>query len=499
MVVFIVGAGPGDLGLVTLKAKELIERAEVILYDKLVNPAVLVWAPSGCNIIYVGKREAGADSSQKIQKDINSLITDYGKDNFVVRLKGGDPFIFGRGGEEAQVCVKEGIPFEIVPGISSCYAVPAYAGVPVSHRDFNSSFAILTGHEQDKDQSMIDWVHLPENIVVLMGVSQIRTTATRLIETGRAPDTPVAAIRSGTRPEQTTVLTTLRELADQGIDLKPPVIFAIGPIATLHSELDWFGKKLALARGKRVVLTRARGHEGESAEIMNTFGFDSVSMPLIDIVDRDFDVPDLSAFDAVVLTSLEGVKRVEKKQGEKKLIELEQNEKEQGEEKLDLGIGAFKGTVFPIGPKTRQYLLDRWPGLNISMGETYNSKGLGEHIQKNLDPGSKILGLRSSAASDELSGMLTGRYDYTEIPIYDIRKLPADPAKLEGADAVFVVSASCAQSISELDPSALEGKTIISIGPMTSKNLDFEHITARTHTIDGMVEAYMNYLWTGYP
>lgn len=477
MVVFIVGAGPGDLGLVTLKAKDLIERAEVLLYDKLVNPAMLAWAPPGCTVIYVGKRESGSDPSQKIQTDINSLIAQYGKDKFVVRLKGGDPFIFGRGGEEAQVCVQEGIPFEIVPGISSCYAVPAYAGVPVSHRDFNSSFAVLTGHEQDKDQSSIDWVHLPETIVVLMGVSQIRNTAARLLEAGRDPLTPVAAIRAGTRPEQTTRITTLQELADQGVDLKPPVIFVFGPAATLQSELDWFGGKLAKARGKRIVLTRAKDHEKESIEIMETHGFDTVSMPLIEIVQREFDLPDLNEYDALVLTSLEGVKRVE--------------------EKVDLGT--FTGLVFPIGPKTRQYLLDRWPGLSVSMGETFNSKGLGEHILKNLPRGSSILGLRSSAASDELRTIIGGSYEYTEIPIYDIERLPADARKLEGADAVFVVSASCAQSISELDPSVMEGKTIISIGPMTSKNLTFDHITARTHTINGMVEAYMNYLWTGYP
>ena len=477
MVVFIVGAGPGDLGLVTVKAKDLIQRAEVLLYDKLVNPAMLAWAPPGCNIMYVGKRESGSDPSQKIQTDIHSLIVQYGKDHFVVRLKGGDPLIFGRGGEEAQVCVKEGIPFEIVPGISSCYAVPAYAGVPVSHRDFNSSFAVLTGHEKDKDQSSIDWVHLPETIIVLMGVSQIRMTATRLLEAGRDPDTTVAAIRSGTRPEQTTIITTLQRLADEGIDLKPPVIFVVGPAATLHSQLDWFGGKLAKARGKRIVLTRAKGHEKESTEIMDAFGFDHISMPLIEIVDREFDIPDVSKYDALVLTSLEGVKRVE--------------------EKLDLGT--FPGLVFPIGPKTRQYLLDRWPGLNVSMGETYNSGGLGEHILKTLSQGSKVLGLRSSAASEELETILDGKYEYTEIPIYDIKRLSADPKKLEGADAVFVVSASCAQSISKLDESDVEGMTIISIGPMTSKNLTFKHITARTHTINGMVEAYMNYLWTGYP
>jgi uroporphyrinogen-III synthase len=272
-------------------------------------------------------------------------------------------------------------------------------------------------------------------------------------------------------------MTTLKGLADQGIDLKPPVIFVIGPIAKLHEELDWFGQKLATGRGKKVVLTRAKGHEKESQEIMDAFGFETISMPLIELVDRDFEVPDLSSYDALVLTSLEGVKRVE--------------------EKADLGT--FKGLVFPIGPKTRQYLLDRWPALKVSMGEKYNSTGLGEHIINTLNKGGKVLGLRSSAASDELGEMLGGNYDYSEIPIYDVEQLPADPKIVKDADAIFVVSASCAKSLSELDPSVVEGKLMVSIGPMTSDNLTFEHIEARTHTIRGMVDAYMNYLWTGYP
>jgi uroporphyrinogen III methyltransferase/synthase len=477
MVVFIVGAGPGDPGLLTLKAKELIERAEVIVYDKLVNPAILDWAPPGCEKIYVGKRERDSASSQEIQTDINSLIVKYGKDNFVVRLKGGDPYIFGRGGEEAQECVKHGISFEIVPGISSCYAVPAYAGVPVSHRDFNSSFAVLTGHEQDKDQSSIDWVHLPENIVVLMGVSQIQTTAARLLEAGRSPQIPVAAIRSGTRPDQTTRMTTLGGLAEEGIDLKPPVIFVIGPVAKLHDELDWFGEKLDAARGNKIVLTRAKGHEAESREMMDAYGFETVMMPLIEIVDKEFDVPEISGFDAIVLTSLEGVKRVE--------------------EKVDLG--GFQGNVFAIGPKTKQYLDDRWKGLNVSMGKSFNSTGLAEHILETTKDGSKILGLRSSAASSTLADMFKGKFDYTEIPIYDIKQLSADPGLVKDADAVFVVSASCAKSVAELEPWVLEGKIIVSIGPETSKNLPMPHITARTHTIPGMIDAYLNFLWTGYP
>lgn len=474
MVVYIVGAGPGDLGLVTLRAKELISRAEVILYDKLVNPKVLEWAPPDCQIIYVGKREKDAAPSQEMQLSINQLIERYGPTSMVVRLKGGDPFIFGRGGEEAQICVKAGIPFEVVPGISSSFAAPAYAGIPVSHRDTNSSFAVLTGHESDKDISSIDWVHLPENIVVLMGVSQIKDTARKLMEAGRSPETPVAAIHKGTTAEQRTQLTTLGELADEGTYLKPPVVFVIGPIATFNEELDWYGKKLDRARGKRIVLTRAREHMDDSVPMFQLYDMEVVPMPLIELRSRDFQVPDVSGYDALVFTSLEGVRRVAQ----------------------EADLSTFKGKVFAIGPRTKASLEDTW-GLRASMGEAFNSEGLAEHILGALSKGSSILALRSSAATPLLKERLSGRFDVEEVPVYDIERLPADPGIIDDGDAVFVVSASCAKSIAEVDPVHFEGKMVVSIGPETSRHIPFAHVEASKHTIDGMIEAYIDNLWTG--
>jgi uroporphyrinogen III methyltransferase/synthase len=475
MVVYIVGAGPGDSGLLTIKAKELIEKAEIIIYDKLVNKQILNWARPKCKLIYVGKREHDSAPSQNIQNDINSLISQYGADNFVVRLKGGDPFIFGRGGEEAQECVRKGIPFEVVPGISSVFAVPAYAGVPVSHRDLNSSFAVLTGHESDKDESAIDWVHLPENIVILMGVSGIKSTANKLLALGREPDTPVAAIFNGTTPKQRTQMSTLGVLAKEGVKFSPPVIFVIGPVAGLHKELDWFEKKLKQAKDKTVVMTRAKGHENEDKELLDIYDFNVVQMPLIEIIPREFTVPPLKNYDAVVLTSLEGVKQIE----------------------AQVDLKDFNGEIFAIGPKTKEYLQNRWP-VKVSIGDTYNSEGLGKHILKNLAASSKVLTLRSSAASGQLKEILSNNFNVDEIPIYDIANLPADPEKVKNSDAIFVVSASCAKSISDLAPEVLEGKVIVSIGPETSKNLICPHITASTHTIQGMIDTYLNYLWTGF-
>ena len=476
MVVYIVGAGPGDPGLITLRAKELVSRAEVILYDKLVNPVILEWAPPDCEVIYVGKREKGLAPSQEVQLSINELIQKHGPSRMVVRLKGGDPFIFGRGGEEAQVCVEAGIPFEIVPGISSAFAAPAYAGIPVSHRDFNSSFAILTGHESDKDGSAIDWVHLPENIVVLMGVSQIKATAAKLLKVGRSPDTPVAAVRQGTTVEHRTERTTLAGLAEEGTTLKPPVVFVIGPVATLHDELDWFGKKLAMARGNRVVLTRTQSHMDESVPLFEAYGMEVIPMPLIEIRPREFSVPDVGGYDGLIFTSLEGVRKVA--------------------EVHDLS--SYQGRVFAIGPKTMNALKETW-GLRASMGEAFNSEGLAEHILGAMPRGSSMLALRSSAATSLLKDRLASAFDVEERPVYDIERLPADPDLIDQGDAVFVVSASCAKSLAEVDPSHLEGKVVVSIGPETSRHIPFTHVQAYRNTIDGMIEAYVDHLWTGYP
>ncbi len=473
MVVYIVGAGPGDLELVTIKAKRLIQNADMIIYDKLANPELLSWARPDCELVYMGKREAGHEHSQTIQTRINEQIARHGRDKRVVRLKGGDPFIFGRGGEEAEICVENDIPFEIVPGISSAFAVPAYSGIPVSHRDYNSSFAVLTGHESDKDGSQIDWARLPENIIILMGVSQISRTAEKLMENGWKPDTPVAGIRKGTTPEQETIITDLGTLAGKGIDLRPPVIFVVGPIARLHNVLSWYEKKLALCRGKKVLLTGIKAHQPTQYDTLARFGMKGIGMPLIEIADEAFEVPPLDDFDALVMTSQEGVKKVA--------------------EKVDLA--SFKGKIFAIGPKTREFLSGL--GARATIGEIYNSEGLADHIITNLEKGSKILALRSSAATPAMKERLTGQYDYLEIPVYGITSLQPDASLVSGSDAIFVMSSSCARSLSGLDDTDLEGKVIVSIGPETSKNISREHITAQEHTFNGMINAYMDHLWTG--
>ncbi len=473
MVVYIIGAGPGDIELVTLKAKRLIQEAEVLIYDKLVNEEVLNWAPPNCELIYMGKREKDSASSQETQQEINDLIVIHGPFKRVVRLKGGDPFIFGRGGEEAQLCAKKGIPFEIVPGISSAFAAPSYAGIPASHRDFNSSFAVLTGHEAVKEESSIDWARLPETLIILMGVANIKDIAGKLIETGRDRSTPVAAIFKGTTPQQKTQMSTLGAVADQGVEFSPPVIFVVGKVASLHEDLAWFERKLDRARGKKVVLTSAEGHQPESQELLESYGFEVISMPLIEIVPREFTVPDLEEYDALVFTSAEGVKKV----------------------RGAVDLTSFKGDVFAIGPRTKKSLKES--NIEASTGERYNSEGLAEWIAKNLSTGSKILALRSSAATNVLSDNLSKMFEVNEVPVYDIKRLEANPERIAGADAVFATSASCAKSLAELDPSIFKERTLVSIGPETSKHLTVPHVSATTHNVQGMIDAYLDHLWGG--
>jgi uroporphyrinogen III methyltransferase/synthase len=471
MVVYIIGAGPGDIELVTLKAKRLIQEAEVLIYDKLVNEEVLNWAPPNCELIYMGKREGGSASSQETQREINDLILIHGPFKRVVRLKGGDPFIFGRGGEEAQVCVRGGIPFEIVPGISSAFAAPSYAGIPASHRDYNSSFAVLTGHEAVKEESSIDWAHLPETLIILMGVANIKDIAGKLIETGRDRSTPVAAIFKGTTPQQKTQMSTLGAVADEGVEFSPPVIFVVGQIASLHKELAWFERKLDMARGKKVVLTSADSHQPESQELLESYGLEVISMPLIEIIPSEFTIPDLEEYDALVFTSVEGVKKA----------------------RGAVDLTSFKGDVFAIGPRTKKSLEDS--SMKASTGERYNSEGLAEWITRNQSEGSRILALRSSAATDVLRDILSRKFEVKEVHVYDIKRLEANPEMIAGADAVFATSASCAKSLAELDPSIYKERTLVSIGPETSKHLTVPHVTATTHNVQGMIDAYLDHLW----
>ncbi len=254
MTVYLVGAGPGDPGLLTVRGAELLRRADVVVFDRLASPSLLALAPPGAELITAGKAPGQVDLTQE---QINDVLVERGRvAGCVVRLKGGDPFVFGRGGEEAEALAAAGIPFEVVPGITSAIGAAAYAGIPVTHRGVSTHFTVVTGHEDPtKASTDVDWEALARaggTLVILMGAGRLGDIARRLIEGGRAPDTPVAAVRNGTRPDQRTVRATLATVADAGV--RAPSAIVVGEVAAL--DLSWFEARPLF--GRSIVVTRAR-------------------------------------------------------------------------------------------------------------------------------------------------------------------------------------------------------------------------------------------------
>jgi uroporphyrinogen III methyltransferase / synthase len=315
-VIYLVGSGPGDPGLFTVKGVECLRRADVVVYDRLAPGTLLAYAHPEAELVYVGKKPGNPSISQE---EINALLVKLGRvGKTVVRLKGGDPYVFGRGGEEACVLVEAGLPFEVVPGVTSGIATPAYAGIPVTHRNVATSVAFITGHEDPtKGQQDVDWKRLAngaETLVLYMGVGRLREISSELISGGRDPETPVACVRWGTLPEQETVTGTLTDITDrvEEAGLKPPAITVIGDVVSLRDEgLDWFERKPLF--GRRIVVTRARAQAGELSRELETLGAEVFEFPTIEIKPpEDFGALDeaisgLDSFDWIVFTSVNGV------------------------------------------------------------------------------------------------------------------------------------------------------------------------------------------------
>ena len=312
---YLVGAGPGDPGLVTLRAKELIGQAEVLVYDYLCNPEMLQWAPETAEIIYAGKK-AGAHTLK--QDEINALLVEKAREGKqVVRLKGGDPFLFGRGGEEAQALAAASVPFEVVPGVTSAIAAPAYAGIPVTHRDLTSHVTFFTGHEDpEKAESSINFAALAQlggTQVMLMGVERIEAIAQQMMAHGVRRDLPVALVRWGTTGRQETVRGTLVNIARQvaAMNFSPPAVAIFGEVVSLGGELAWHeGRPLS---GRRIVVTRTRKQAGALSEQLRQHGAEVIELPTIRIEPpsdlRAFAelVQDAHAYDWIVFTSPNGV------------------------------------------------------------------------------------------------------------------------------------------------------------------------------------------------
>jgi uroporphyrinogen III methyltransferase/synthase len=306
--VFLVGAGPGDPGLMTVRAVELIARADVILHDRLVPARALAGARRDAELVYVGKQGGGP---QMAQEEIHTLLLEHARaGRSVVRLKGGDPFVFGRGGEEALVCLDAGIPFEVVPGITAGVAAPAYAGIPVTHRELASGVAFVTGHEDPaKPDSTLDWPALaafPGTLVFYMGVRALPRIAEQLMTGGRPPDQSVAVIERGTLPGQRTLLATLADVAERAAAaaIRAPAITLVGAVAGLREQLAWV-EKLPL-HGRTVAVTRARPQASELAARLRELGADVIEAPAIRVRSVEAELPDLTAYDLICVTSPNG-------------------------------------------------------------------------------------------------------------------------------------------------------------------------------------------------
>ena len=313
--VYLVGAGPGDPELVTVKAAKCLAEADVVIYDRLVDDRLLIDVPSKAELIYVGKK-AGHHTLK--QPEINQLLADKAKEGkIVVRLKGGDPFLLGRGGEEAEALSDVGIPFEVVPGITSSTAVPAYAGIPVTHRGLASSVGIVTGHEDPtKGNSSIAWEKLAtgvDTLVFLMGMGNLAQIARELIRNGRPPSTPVAIIREGTSPRQQTLVGTLADIAAKATEsgIESPALIVVGEVVRLRERLRWYDNQPLF--GKRVLVTRSRRQASVLSQLLVRHGVLSVELPTIEIQvipdNRDLDqaIAHLPDYSWLIFTSVNSV------------------------------------------------------------------------------------------------------------------------------------------------------------------------------------------------
>ena len=481
-IVHLVGAGPGDPGLLTARALELIAAADTILYDRLIPVTALDGARPGAELIYVGKEGRGP---QMPQEEIDRLLVEHGRaGKRVVRLKGGDPFVFGRGGEEALVLREAEIPFEVVPGVTSGVAAPAYAGIPVTHRERASAVALITGHENpDKPESAIDWPALaafPGTLVFYMGVKQLPRIAQQLIAGGRPADQPAAVIERGTLPGQRTVVATLATIAERAAaeGIRPPSITLVGDVAALREEgIGWFEQRPLY--GKTVAVTRAREQASGLAARLRALGAEVVETPVIKIVPLDPPAPDPSQYDLICLTSPNGVRLLFERLAA-----------------AGLDARALHGArVAAIGPATARALRAR-----SVLADVMPERAVAEALVEALGdaPVRRALVARAKVARDVLPDALRERG--AEVDVLELYETVAEPLSDEqleavrSADYVTFTSASTVANLLSAAGGTLDTTArLASIGPVTSDALRANglepSLEAEQHDIDGLLAA----------
>ncbi|MDH7577711.1 MAG: uroporphyrinogen-III C-methyltransferase [Bacillota bacterium] len=496
--VYLVGAGPGDPGLITVKGLDLIEKAQTIVYDRLVNPRLLARAASGAELIYAGKSPAGHTMTQR---EINDLLVERaGRGEVVVRLKGGDPFVFGRGGEEAEALAEAGIPFEVVPGVTSALAVPAYAGIPVTHRDCTSTLSIITGNEDPaKEDSRINWDKLAAGtgtLVFLMGMSNLEQIVNRLVRHGRFPLTPAAAISWGTRAEQQVLVGTLADIVPQAKEkgMTNPAVVVVGEVVNFREKLAWFERKPLF--GKRVLVTRPREQADALSRAIEALGGEALEFPTIRVVEpENYDALDaalarLGSYRWVIFTSVNGVRF------------FFRHLRRKGKDVRDL----YGAKLCAIGPKTRKALESYALEVDWMPGE-YRAEEIAAGLRGKIAPGDRVLLPRADLARTVLAGSLADLGAVVD-EVVAYRTLPAEGdthriRELLSAGKIHVVTFTSSSTVRNFVqllggpdlPRLLARVTVACIGPVTActvRELGLPvHAVARRYTVEGLIQAVL--------
>jgi uroporphyrinogen III methyltransferase/synthase len=488
-IVYLVGAGPGDPGLLTLRGAELIKRAEVVVYDYLAFPGLLALAPKGAELIYVGK--IGAQHAMP-QAEINRLLVKLGQDGkIVVRLKGGDPYIFGRGGEEAMELYNAGVPFEVIPGISSTVAAAAYAGIPLTHRDLSSQVVLITGHERpDRETSAHDWKALAKigTLVAVMGREQLSNICQKLIESGKPADTPAAMVEWGATPKQRTaygdLLTLPVEVEAKGIEA--PALLVVGDVVSLNDKLNWFETRELW--GKSIMVTRTREQAGQISARLSELGANVVERPVISIREiypnpsLDKALSQLDTYGLLILTSPNGA-------------------------------SIFLKALWDSGRDARSLLTMKIAVMGPGTAEAMRPYGLRpdivpeKFIAEDLlialggtSPTKTLLPRASEARNVLVEGLAEKGFHIDEVPLYETVLGGAldTPLKAPFPDLVTLASGSSARGLAAIVPDDQRKEVLVaSIGPITSEAAKFMGFTvvseAKEHTIGGLIAAVLDY------
>jgi len=496
--VYLVGAGPGDPGLISGKGLECLRQADVIIYDRLLDEQLLGSAPLEAERIYVGKT---AKKHTMKQGEINQLLVEKARGGrTVVRLKGGDPFVLGRGGEEVEALAEKSIPFEVVPGVSSAVAVPAYAGIPITHRHLASSFAVVTGHEaSSKASSSIAWEKLAtgvDTLVFLMGMQNLPQIVAKLFEYGRPPDTPIAVIKDGTKPEQKTVVGSLKDIGSKVKECRfgPPAVIVVGEVVRLREKLRWFDNRPLF--GKRILVTRARHQASALSQLLSESGAQPVELPAIDIQatdsaeELDRAISNLEHYDWIVFTSVNGISSLFQRLHD-----------------LKLDARAFKGLkIGVIGPATAR-ALETMGIIPDYLPEVYTSQGFLAGLSSRDIIGQRFLLPRADIADKELTeGISRLGAEVHEVTVY--RTVPVTTATSQGKEMLLsgkidVITFTSSSTVSNLmalfekEGLGVASAKIACIGPKTADTAARAglkvDIVAGESTIPGLVAAIEKY------